>query len=57
MTRQPSFVELPASALGMSGECVIELENTVGCTMRIQIQGSHCPDLVALSAAFCNAER
>jgi hypothetical protein len=52
----PSFVELPASAFPTAGECVIELENTSGCRMRIQINRSHCPDLVALSSAFCRIE-
>jgi hypothetical protein len=54
--KPPSFVELPASSFPVSGDCVIELENAAGTKMRIQIKGSHCPDLVALSAAFCNVE-
>jgi len=52
----PAFLELPASALPSSGECLIELENTAGSKMRIHIKGSHTPDLVALSAAFCGVE-
>jgi hypothetical protein len=52
-----SFVELPASTFPTAGECVIELQNTAGSTMRIEIKGSHCPDLVALSAAFYSVKR
>lgn len=55
--QMPSFLELPAAALATSGECVIELENSAGSKMRIQVKGSHGPDLVALSAAFCNLKR
>lgn len=54
--QSPAFLELPSHAFATSGECVIELENTVGSTMRIHIKGPDCPDLVALSTAFYNAE-
>jgi hypothetical protein len=51
-----SFVQLPASAFPLAGECVIEIENAAGCTMRIQLKGSHCPDLVSLSRTICQVE-
>jgi hypothetical protein len=50
----PAFVEWPASSLPTPGECVIELENAAGSKMRIQLKGSHAPDLVALSRSFWN---
>ena len=50
----PAFVEWPASSFPTSAECVIELENAAGSKMRIQLKGSHSPDLVALSGTFWN---
>ena len=50
----PAFVEWPASSFPTHGECVIELENAAGSKMRIQLKGSHAPDLLALSRSFWN---
>lgn len=50
----PAFVEWPPSSFGTPGECVIELENAAGAKMRIELKGSHTPDLVALSRTFWN---
>ena len=50
----PAFVEWPASSFPTPAECVIELENAAGSKMRIQLKGSHAPDLVALSSTFWN---
>lgn len=50
----PAFVEWPASSLPTPAECVIELENAEGSKMRIQLKGSHAPDIVALSRTFWN---
>jgi hypothetical protein len=53
--RHNSFVELPASLLPISRECLIELENAAGSKMRIHLKGSPGPDLLALSGSFWNA--
>lgn len=52
-----SFVELPASAFPAIGECLIELENAAGCKIRVQLKGTHCPDLVSLSRTLWSVER
>ena len=50
----PAFVEL--SPLAASGECVIELEDGAGASMRVHLKGYDAPDLTALSRSFYNAE-
>jgi hypothetical protein len=52
-----AFVELSASSFPTSGECVIELEDAQGSTMRIHLMGSNVPDLVALSDGFWNSRQ
>jgi hypothetical protein len=51
-----NFIELPASTLAGSGECVIEFESPDGAKMRIQLKGAATSDLVALSRSFWNDE-
>ena len=46
-----AFIEV-ASSLGASGECVIELENGAGASMRVTLQGHATPDLAALVGSF-----
>jgi hypothetical protein len=54
---EPSgFVELPASTLATSSECVIELESTRGAKMRVHLKGADVPDLAALSRSFWDSE-
>ena len=54
--QHPVFVELPASTLAMSGECLIEFENTAGAKMRVHLKGITTPDLLALSRNFWSAK-
>lgn len=50
-----AFVELPASTLSTSGECVIELEKSNGQKIRIHWKGA-APDVVGLSRSFWSTE-
>lgn len=47
------FVELPPMPL--ASECVIELEDGSGASMRMHLKG-HPPDVLALGRSFWNAE-
>jgi hypothetical protein len=53
-TGTPAFVELVPAVLRPAGaaECLIELEDPRGATMRILLKGTEAPDLAALSRAF-----
>jgi hypothetical protein len=53
---QSAFVELPASALALPDECILEFENAVGSKLRVHLKGGAIPDLVALGRSFWNAE-
>lgn len=47
-----TFIELePLAPTGLC-QCTVELENADGAKMRIHLQGSAAPDLVALSRSF-----
>jgi hypothetical protein len=50
----PAFVELVPAVLrpACAAECLIELEDPRGATMRISLKGLEAPDLAALSRAF-----
>lgn len=52
----PSFVELPQPAAFSGGECVIELDDGAGATMRVRMTGCSVPDLIALSRGFWSGE-
>ena len=52
----PAFVELSMASLASSAECVIELQDTAGATLRVHLKGYDAPDLVALSRTFWNGE-
>jgi len=54
--RRPAFVELPASTPISPGECLIELANATGVSLRIHLKGHQLPDLVALGRSFWNIE-
>ena len=50
----PAFVEMVAAGLEPAGttECVIDLADARGATMRIALTSSALPDLAALSQSF-----
>ena len=49
---QPTFLELAPSPLANSAECVIEFQDGAGASLRIQLKGTTCPDIVALGQSF-----
>lgn len=51
----PPFVELAPPQTG-PGECMIELEDLHGASMRVHLKGCDAPDLVALGRSFWNSE-
>jgi hypothetical protein len=55
-TRQPAFLELPASTLAPPGECVIDFENSAGARMRVHLKGVAVPDLAVLARSLWSAE-
>jgi hypothetical protein len=50
----PSFVELP-SAIRVSKECRLELDNGSGATMRMHLVGYEAADVAAVSRSFWDA--
>lgn len=50
------FVEVVSAPLGASGECVIELEDGGGASMRVTWKGHATPDLAALVGSFWKAD-
>lgn len=55
-SKTPAFVELVPPAVGSSGECVIELEDGAGASLRVHLKGYDAPDLMALSRSFWGGE-
>ena len=51
----PAFVELPSPVV-VGKQCLFELDNGAGATMRVQLVGYDAADVVALSRSFWNAE-
>ena len=51
----PAFVELPAPVV-VGKQCLFELDNGAGATMRVQLVGYDAADVAALSRSFWNAE-
>lgn len=49
----PSFLELPSPIV--SKQCLFELDNGVGATMRVQLVGYETADVEALSRSFWGA--
>lgn len=45
------FIALP-SALSHASECVIELEDGMGASMRMHLKGGEIPDVLALGRSF-----
>ena len=52
----PAFVELSPVPAATPRECVIELEDSSGSTMRIHLRDCELPDLVALGRSFWGGE-
>lgn len=50
-----AFVELPSAPVSPASECLIELENGPGASMRIHLKGTQVPDVLALSRVFWRA--
>lgn len=50
------FVELPSAPLAATSECVIELDDGTGASMRIHLKGTQLPDLLELGRSFWNAQ-
>jgi hypothetical protein len=53
--KRPEFVELPATPFNSPVECSVEFEKPCGAKLRIQIRGSHLPDLAGLCRAFAES--
>ena len=51
-----TFLELPPVAGPPASECVIELQDGLGASMRMHLKGPQIPDIVALSRGFWGAE-
>jgi hypothetical protein len=51
-----TFVELPPPSFGQVNECVIELEDGAGASMRMHLKGVDLPDVLALGRSFWNVE-
>ena len=51
-----AFIELPPAPLAASSECIIELDDGMGASMRIHLKGGEVPDLLELGRSFWNAE-
>jgi hypothetical protein len=55
-TPREVFVELPTAGIVQVNECVIELEDGAGASMRMQLKGTHLPDVLALGRSFWSVE-
>jgi hypothetical protein len=53
---QATFIELPSPSMAHVNECVIELEDGAGASMRMHLKGTEVPDILALGRSFWNAE-
>jgi hypothetical protein len=51
----PAFVELPTPVL-VDKQCLFELDNGAGATMRVQLVGYDAADVASLSRSFWKAE-
>jgi hypothetical protein len=55
-TSGAAFIELPSAPLLPTSECIIELEDGTGASMRIHLKGTELPDLLELGRSFWIAE-
>jgi len=51
-----AFIELPTAPVVHANECIIELKDGAGASMRMHWKGSETPDLLALGHSFWNAQ-
>jgi len=51
----PAFIELPPPAM-VGRQCVVELDNGAGASMRVQLVGYDAADVEALTRSFWNAD-
>ena len=51
-----AFVELPSAPVATANECIIELEDGAGASMRMHLKGTEMPDVLALGRNFWNAD-
>ncbi len=56
MTSSATFIELPAAPMANTSECIIELEDGAGASMRVHLKGTEIPDVLALGRSFWNAD-
>lgn len=46
------FVEIPSAPTAHASECVIELDDGMGASMRVHLKGAEVPDVLALGRSF-----
>jgi len=51
----PAFVELPSPVV-VGKQCLVELDNRAGASMRVQLVGYDVADVEALARSFWNAD-
>jgi hypothetical protein len=56
VSSNPAFIELPSVPAEHASECVIELEDGTGASMRVHLKGNDVPDVIALGRSFWDAE-
>jgi hypothetical protein len=54
-SNSPAFVELPSPVV-VGKQCLVEMDNGAGASMRVQLVGYDAADIQALSRSFWNAE-
>lgn len=50
------FMELPSAPVSHASECIIELEDGAGGSMRMHLKGTDMPDVLALGRSFWNVD-
>ena len=55
-TSSATFIELPTAPVANTSECIIELEDGAGASMRVHLKGTEIPDVLALGRSFWNAD-
>jgi hypothetical protein len=48
----PAFVELPASSVLVPRQCVIEVEDGAGATIRVHLKGYEASEIAAVGRSF-----
>ena len=51
-----AFMELPSAPVATANECIIELEDGAGASMRMHLKGTEMPDVLALGRSFWNVD-